>query len=360
MTYTLSSVKIIKRVPKTEDNPFGCIIVDKIPVDKPSVIAFGGELALSERAANSYAKQIQTLLYEYDIHDIDVYSVVYNFGSRNAKLERAEQFRIAGRRLLKEDVNPIVKYEQDTTLNKMRKNEPIPNYVKQLFDILLLPRISNSDNQPLNKDEAIFRMRKNFYYGHCQGASTIWQMANYMHDKMLELGYSPDNIKEIQHELFVVQHSPVAPLTKQKFNTLSFASAEDTMMQYHNNMFADWVYENSADVIPSFFDKKNGNIFVAGHLQEIPFKEHTNIGLTKAEEQASPLTEDGQIIFSAERNAIVRAARKVISGEKIKSIAELTDGNGVDFKQLKQNGDTLYNVMLYDLRQQNLKPSHQK
>lgn len=360
MIYVLSSAKIIKRIPKTEDNPFGCVVVDKIPIDRPSVVAFGGELANSEKAANAYAKQIQNLLYENNIRDVDIYSVVYNFGSGNAKLERAEQFRMAGRRLVKSDINPMVKYEQDLTLKKMRQNEPISNYIKILFDILFLPRIADNNGKRIPTDEAISYMRKIKFYAHCQGAASLWQMANYMHDRMLELDYKPGDIKQVQKEVFVIQHSPVAPLTKQRFTTLSFASAEDTMMLDHNNLFADWMSENSADVIPSFFDKDLGNIFVAGHLQEIPFKEHSNTGLTSYEEFASPLTEDGQIIFSAERNAIVRAAQKAILGQPVKSIKEMTNGNGVNFEQLKANGDALYNVMLRDLRQQNLKRGYQK
>lgn len=360
MTYTLSSAKILKKVQKTKRNPFGYIMVETIPVDKPSVIAFGGELATYERATNSYAKQIQTLLLENNIQDVDVYSVMYDFGSGDAKLERAEQFRIAGRRLANENVHPIVKNILEVTLNKMRNNEPVPNYVKQLFEILLRPRISDSASLPLKPEEAIQKIRKIKFVAHCQGAATIWQLANYMYDEMIKMGYDKNDVKNIQKELFVIQHSPVAPLNKQKFTTLSFASAEDTMMRNHNNIFADWFSENSADVVPCYFDENHGNLFITGRLNKVPFNEHSNKGLTQEELDALPLTDDGKIIFTAERNAIVNAAKKSIKGAPITSVAEIVDGNGIDFKELKQNGDNLYAIMLSDVRRQNLTRARQK
>lgn len=360
-SYIPTSAEIIKRVPKTPDNQYGCITVNSVPVDTPSVVALGGELTTTAQAANSYAKTLQNVLNENKVYGVDVYSVTYHFGSSNPGLERAEQYRIAGRRLVKdENLNPIVQHTRELTLRDMRKNEPVPNYVRQLYNILMRPRITDAAGAPVNVDDAISRVHRIKFYAHCHGASTLWQMANLMYEDMKKLGYTPAETQRIQHEVFVIQHSPIAPLTGQRFTTLSFASAEDTMMQHHNNLFADWIYENSADIVPSFFDGTKGNIFVAGRLKEKSFREHDHSGLAATDEDIWPLTADGKIIFGAERNALVRAAQHATVGAPIPSAEQMVDGNGIDFAQLKKNGEILYKVMLNDLRQQNLKHDYQK
>ena len=50
---------IIKRVEKTSDTPYGCLVVKDVPADRPAIVAFGGELTLDTHGANSYAKMLQ-------------------------------------------------------------------------------------------------------------------------------------------------------------------------------------------------------------------------------------------------------------------------------------------------------------
>ena len=72
------------------------------------------------------------------------------------------------------------------------------------------------------------------------------------------------------------------------------------------------------------------------------------------------MTPDGEIIFSAERNALLRAANDAINNTATTSARALTDGNGVDFSFLQENGNTLFNIMSSDLRQQIPKRDYQK
>lgn len=356
MTYVPSSIKIIRRVPKTADNPYGCINVDDIPTDKPVLITLGGNLTKTARDANFYASQMSNLLHENDINGIDIYSIAYNFASMNPFLKRLEIFNLAGHKRHKEELqkNDVL------TLKEMNEHEPTPNYIKQLFDVIFLPRISNEHGLRIKSADAIKNMRGVKIYAHCHGALVMWQLANYMREEMMKMGYSPAEIKKIQKELLIIQHSPVAPLTQQKFTTISFASAEDTLTPYHNNAFSDWLYDNAQDVVPCYFDESRGNIFIAGHLQTESSAEHKNTGLTKLEMDRNPLTPDGKIIFTAERNALLQSAKDAILKAPIKSVKELVNGNGVDFEQLKNNGNYIYKIMINDLRRQNLRPDYQK
>ena len=357
--YQISSADIIQRVPRSNENPYACAVVKDVPINTPAIVAFGGEYTQSLRAANSYANLLQRLAEENNISQgVNFYSVVYKFGTRSPNLERVEQFRIAGRKL-REKIHPLLQQEHDAIIREMNKHEPVANYVIQLYNILLKPRIVITNNTTPDPEQTINNMHKIMFYAHCHGAATIWQMAEYMRVQMIQKGFTSRDVMRIQKELLVIQHSPIAPLDKQRFTTLSFASAEDTMMQYHQNLFIQWMGENSADISPAYF--KNGNLFVAGHLKEMSFQEHDHSGLLHTDENSWPLTPDGRIIFSAERNALVRGMRNMIGGTgRLPSIQKLVDGDGFDFSEMRKSGDFLYNVMLNDLRQQNPKHDHQK
>ncbi len=356
--YLPTDAHLIKRIPASNYAEFSCERVDSVPVDIPVVVAFGGELTDSDRGANSYAKMLEIVFEENGISGINIYSVIYDFGTSDSKLERINLFKKAGRKINSFD-NAYIKVQNERMLKLMQDKEPVPNYVKKLFDILLLPRISDSNGKKLSAKEAKFRIGKIKFYAHCHGAATIWQIGHLMHEKMLKLGYSIQEVKDVEQNLLVVQHSPIAPLDKNNFLTLSFASAEDTMMDHHNKM-SEYIYDNSADVIPCFFKRPYGNIFVGGHLKVQKFQEHDHRGLLKDEGTDEFLTEDGKIIFTAERNALINGAKHSLQGGKMPNISELTSGNGVNFEELKANGDAFYKIMLKELRQQNPKHDYQK
>lgn len=357
--YKVSDASLVRRVPKSENAPYGIVPADSIPADIPCFIAFGGELTDKEHFANSYASKLDELMHINNINGVDIYSVLYNFGSSNPVLERAEIFRAANRKI-KQIESPIIRAVAAAQLKEMRANEPVPNYIKKLFDIIIRPRIMNNAGNKRPAKEVLAYVRNLKFYAHCHGAAAIMQLAEMMHSEMLRLGYTPKEINEIQKEVLVVQHSPLSPLDKLRFTTLSFASAEDTQMQNHANNFARWIGDNSADVPPSFFGEPYGNIFVAGHLKLFSFQEHDYQGLVESDEQNSPMTPDGKIIFAAERNAIVNGARHSVNGGPLPSVAKLVDGDGVNFEAMKRSGDFLFNIMLSELRQQNPKRGHQK
>ena len=359
MTYSQSGITVIHRVPKSKDSPYGANVIKSVPIDKPAFIVLGGELTGDLRGANSYAKRLQILLYENNIPTVDVYSVAYQFGSRHPGLERKSLFKTA-RRKIENFTTPITRDKFAKISDNMQRNEPTPNYIKQLFNILVRPRIVDGMNKPFNVAVAVKNVSKMKIYAHCHGAAAVWQLANYMYDEMKKLGFDEKDIKKIQSGLLVIQHSPIAPLVNQRFFTISFASAEDSMMQHHNNYISEWMGKNSGDIVPAFFDSKYGNFFVAGRLKELAFKEHDYIGLLPSDEELWPLTDDGKIIFAAERNAIVRAANDAVRGITTHSVRDLTNGNGVDFDALKNSGDMLYKIMIKDLCQQTPKPDRQK
>lgn len=359
--YRPSRAHVIQRTAPDGADMYHMSIALSVPTDVPAVVAFGGELTNSDSHANSYGKMLYRALAEENVSGVNVYSVVYDFASRSPSLERADLFHRAGRKLNLAD-HPVARAAQTVRLDEMRAKEPVPNYVIDLYNILLRPRLFDENGRVRPINTAIKNMRNIMFYAHSHGAAAITQLGDYMVGQLVAAGRTPEQIAKIQHNLLVIQHGPLTPLNpnRRRFNTISFASAEDTTMQNHANAFARYMSENSADVVPAFFAGDRGNLFIVQHLRSTFTGEHDHRGILRDERQAMMTSDDGGILFDAERNALTRGAKNMLTGRAAPSVRELVNGKTVDFDQMKRNGDALYNIMMVDLHQQNLARGNQK
>lgn len=359
--YRPSHARVIQRTAPGGAAAYNMAVAPTVPVDVPAIVAFGGELTNSDSHANSYGKMLYRALAEEKVSGVNVYSVVYDFGSRSPSLERADLFHRAGRKL-KLAEHPITRAAMTARLDEMRANEPVPNYIIDLYNILLRPRLFDENGRVRPINTAIKNMRNIMFYGHSHGAAVITQLGDYMAQQLYDAGRTPEQIAKIQRNLLVIQHGPLSPLNpnRRRFNTISFASAEDTTMQNHGNAFARYMSENSADVVPAFFAGDRGNLFVVQRLRSSFIGEHDHRGILRDEREQMMTSDDGGILFDAERNALTRGAKNMLTGRAVPSVRELVNGKTVDFDQMKRNGDALYNIMLADLHQQNLARGNQK
>lgn len=333
-------------------------VADSVPSDGVAVITFCGELTDTEHMANTYGKTGAALLRESGIQGVSVYSVAYDFGSSVANLERAQMFRNAGRRL-ELAVRPDVRAHMEEQLKRMRENEPTPRYITQIYDKIIRPRMTTRDGLKIPANILAARMRGLVLYGHSHGGAVIRALGAYMRDQMRNAGYSPTDIKHVQTQVLAVLHAPTAPLEHPQFTTVSFVSADDTRADAYNK-FSEFMYENSANIVPSFFNILGANVFIAGHLKTGFAGEHDPTGLLNHESTNEKLTDDGKIIFAVERNVITNGVRGAMAGSAMPDVATLAAGDGIDFDQMRRNGEYIYNLMMNDLRKQNPKHGHQK
>ncbi len=354
MDYKPSNVRIIKSVPKTPDNEYGVVDVDAIDFNSPCIVVFGGELTDNPRFANHYIKQMKHVLGEQDAQRVNIYSLYYDFGSRDTNSERVQLFRAAGHRI-RNMSTPIEKINQN--IEHMAQTEPTPKYIQRLYDMIINPiLVSGAAGTRLDINIVAQRMSNVRFYAHSHGAAVISMLGTYTVQKMKVMGYGAREIRNALRNIVVIQHGPITPLEHPDFTTLSFASASDTKMNLHNK-FSEYAYENSCDLFPSYFDRGGANLFAAGEVSTLITKEHDNEGLTNPEH----LTEDGQIIFDAERNAIRNSMR--MAGQPTPSVRDLVAGPGVNFDMLAANGQWFYRNMITDLKsqmKQNPKHDYQK
>ncbi|HNY25241.1 MAG TPA: hypothetical protein PKJ33_01685 [Alphaproteobacteria bacterium] len=339
--YIPSEIKIIQSVPKTIDNIYGIKLVDSIPVIKTVLFILGGNKAESEKTANNYALRLSYLLKENDINDVNIYSTLYYFNSRNTEFDELNIFQKARRKIstLRECLNHDIK-------NTM-ENEPEPLFLNYLYNILIKPRIVGKKSEKIDLEKAIENVRKLVIFTHCYGSTVLKYLENFIGDKMSKIGYSKDDIKKIQENLLIIAHTPLSPLEHSKFTTVSFMSAMDEVLD-HKNLFNKYIKNIDQNLKPSFFSGEKGNFFIVKKSKKDEGAEHFTSGIPKKEEHL--LTDDGKIIFTAERNALINGLKNSINGGPLPSIRELVSGGDFNFDTTEENGNLFYKNMLYNLR----------
>ena len=107
----------------------------------------------------------------------------------------------------------------------------------------------------------------------------------------------------------------------------------------------------------SYFSQNDAHLFVVSQISKNMASEHNGTGLKLADSDI--LTEDGKVLFAAERNALINSVRTT----GVPNVAALVHGEMVDFESMKHSGDWFYKMMLADIKsqmQQNPKRGNQK
>ncbi len=357
MMYYPSRIQVIKYMPGPSEDECSCILAKSVPADIACLVTLGGALTNSPHTANSYSHEIYSLVPKDIAPQVNLYSVAYDFGSYNRYLAREELFNRTDKYIKsKYNNDPVMKKYLIDLYHTMQQKEPVPQYVQEIFDTFIYPRISPAHDI----NATIKNLQRITFYAHCYGAVVLCQLSKYMHEQMHDMGYTDPEISQAQRAIFAVQHSPIAPLTTHSFSTVSFASAADVQMHKYSNMFSQWLLKNRGKIPPCFFDKPYGNFFITDQLTELSFREHEPLGLLKPNNQMWELTDNGEIIFSAERNALVNMIRQSVIQCPQMTIADLVSGQNVNFAEMKKHGEELYKTMLGQLRRQNQAHGRQK
>ncbi len=329
--------KIIRRIAKSDTCVYGAVAATNIPTNKTRIVIFGGERTQSVKDANYYASMISRLVAFYGLRDVDIYSAYYDFNTTNRNTERANVFKNARSKILNKN-NALFDIND--------------NYIQDLYGYVIRPCIVDKNDNKLPDLEALQNIRNLIIFTHSHGSVPAYAFQDIMVVDMRKHGYDNRVIANIMKNLLVVQHAPVSPLEKNKFNTISFMSANDTKMNFHNK-FSQYVYEHNEDLLPSYFSL--GNFFAVYGFTYQLIDEHQITGLVPNKNQ-DMLTPDGAIIMAAERNAIINGVIASQRGAPIPAIRDLitsampTDIVRPDFETLKQNGEFFMKIMQHDMQ----------
>ncbi len=346
--FTPSRVHIIQRIDKSVRHPYGVRPVSYAPINHPSIVLLGGEGTIKSRYANYYASMIQDILHNDGIHDINIYSVYYDFGNRIPKLDRTDIFRRAGYK-----IEQLHRNGDNKTLAEMYKHEPIPHIAIKLFNVFIRPRIMGSDDRPRHMDQIMSYMGRIFFWTHSYGGTIMNYLGEYMRDEMRRIGFSAHDIDAVCQQILVIGHAPTVPMFRQPFRTLNFVSCGDTIIENVNHM-TDYLNKNADDITPMYMDESCGNVITTGFFySDYCNREHNPAPLRKNSAEYRELCDDGRVVFDAERNAITNAARYISqTADGIPSPRELVSGPTVNFDKMAHTGKTMYEIMLKDIRSQ--------
>ena len=331
MNFVGSSAHMIKQNPNSTGAGRRFLYADKIDVNKPAVVIFGGALTTTEDKAFGYIEHLSNIIKNKS--GVDLYAAVYKFGTMDPMLVKANVFRRAGRKMaLDMDANVARRREQE--LAEINEIEPTPGYVEDLYEIVMEPRIIRGDVAQTARN-----LRNLIIYTHCHGAIVVNHLTDMATQQMQDAGFDDSAIKQCLANVIVVQHNPTAPLENAKFTTLNFMSASDDTLDYLD-AFSKTVLGHD-DVKPAFMGADYANVFVAGKLNKTNGSEHGfSVGYKN---NGADLTPNGRVIFGAEQNAINNAINAVKSTGTPPPAAEiLASGADIDVAQMRVNGREIF------------------
>lgn len=221
------------------------------------------------------------------------------------------------------------------------EEEQNPAYIESLYDKIIKPRISRLNGKvKTDTTTAARNMAQVVILAHCHGAYTALKLEEVMRKNMQKLGYSKEDILQVQKQMTVVAYAPACPLGVSKMNMVSFKSLNDVSPgeDYNNaTVYASirmdddrshWTdinlrHKSNSEFEPfdfkfSFYPDKLGNVFVIkqkGYYDNVIMmgsdgeyfpnrnaldeKEHNNLGAGE--------TEDSKIMFGFMANALANA-----------------------------------------------------
>lgn len=345
-----SSVMFGQRVEKSLAHPYGYAPVEEIPTEKPCILIFGGSGVDNPRKANNNMGDVRNLLEKYGLEEsVDVYSVIYNFGDMHdeayafddKKARKTLLFQHGRRRLrtfMDFETERYAKPFENTSIEDTN-----PRYVQQIFDVIFLPRISQ-DGHRLDVETAKRNMRNITVYAHCHGGYTFIKLEELIQQKMIELGYTNQEIKEIQKQLVCVAYAPYCPLGVSKSTMISFLSARDYNTRYYNLM--ELIGRNIMPDGVAWFPGAKGNLFVVPRIAKCVGGDIDEHGVAFQDAKHEEVTDEAKIMLEFRENAVVNSVKNALNNGVLPSVEDMvTNGDErleQEFITATKNGKSVY------------------
>lgn len=344
-----SQVEIGKEIKKSKKNIFGYQKVDKVDSDETCILFIGGNGTLTDKAAHGYLKSAISLLKQHHLSkNVTVYGATYDFGDYfNTKQALDAQMKKYGHK-------PLHRAEDLKNIHADTEN---PQFIKQIFDKFILPRISTLDGKvKIPATEAAKKMNKLKIVAHCFGGYASLKLEEMSLQKMSELGYTQKEKETIQGQLQILAMNPYCPLGVQKSEMFSVISAQDREVT-HNNYFEKYIRKmvSKGKTVPlSYFKKDLGNFVLVNRMYgsdnrvvtQTDDGEHSYFGFSILPAHS----ENAKIAMTFAQNYLINGIKSALKNEvRQKNITQLVAQNKIDainFAKAGENGRILYNEII--------------
>jgi hypothetical protein len=134
------------------------------------------------------------------------------------------------------------------------------NYINSIFNVAILPRICNSQNQKLPVEEVVLNMSKITVFTHCYGVFVADSLIKTLDKNLKKLDYKPEEISRIHKQMVIITQSSPYLLHDKPSTIVNFASFIDKAISY-KNIFPNidrltFVNDYNLIVTPNFYNKK--------------------------------------------------------------------------------------------------------
>lgn len=256
----LSSQSYIgKRTKKSDANKHGYENVKSVEDDEICVLCVGGNATTEEYKAHGYVKQLQEFVKECGLQDkVNVYGITYDFG------EYFAEKKALGKQML--DYGHI--HYSKSYVEDLNQDTVLPQFIEQIFDKFVLPRISKNKTERLDAQQAAQKINKFKMLVHCFGGYVALKLEEIALNKMQQLGYSAAEQDYIIRRMQILAISPHCPLGVSKSNMLSVISAQDGQVT-HGNYFEKQIRKmvvGGKIVPPCVFPKEQGDFILVNRI----------------------------------------------------------------------------------------------
>ena len=232
----------VKKVPHSEECPYGIDICSDFDPDKPLVLLLAGTSDKRDvlRACNSLLKKTENFIFgsiPSAKKNLLLCAAVCHFGKYfNPDMARRLLY------LYHKDY-PSYMAQFKNFDEEEQVEYAFPEYVSEIYAKILLPRICDRAHNLLPFDIALRRLRKLTVIAYCHGAYTWMKIEEQLNLLLMGDEYSNRQKKRLLKSITVLASSPDCPLGYSKTQFISVASASDLSIQ-HGNGFIRYVHRN--------------------------------------------------------------------------------------------------------------------
>lgn len=311
-------------------------------ISKPCILILGGENTNSISVACSYFRSIKETLENNQIKNgLNLYSVYYDFNAG-----------IIDRDSNKDRLCLFYKFrdpKQLTEMSGISQNElaisyPLydtePKYIDDIYKTALQPRFYAKNGQLLPTDQIIKNLRNMVIFAHCHGTYIV-KMLEQKILKNPELQAILEKKPNLLKNLVTINHAPFAPLENCQFTTISFCSASDRQAGLYTE-FDLRIKSAPSECSIGFLGPDFGNLVISNRLKHDINDEHSHIGLRGSDFSDAKLTKNGKILFTVERNALVKSVTAMIKEKPIPTIPQMLNTPHTNYEEMKHNGMQIY------------------
>ena len=258
---------LAERCETSEKAPFRIRVAQPIEPDEVCVLILppSNGRKFSLKGHNGMLKRVDNFVKnnpEFNGGDVRVCMAVCHFGNFH-------EDKIARDSLWYELTSPHYFEEFKSDIPEVSREEILnPQYIEDIFNMAILPRISKDDGKSrVEQQQALRNIRKLNLITRCHSGYVAMKLEQLMNKKMDELGYSKGEQKQIKSQMMVLCYNPDCPKSLSEFYMVSIESAQDSHNKY-NNYMREWLLMAPKDFGVCYMPKNWGRTLMCSQIDK--------------------------------------------------------------------------------------------